>query len=46
MASDKGSEEVKVLVCEFVIFEEESVEASLPIFESVEDLLASSVKRD
>jgi len=46
MASDKGSEEVEVLVCEQVIFEDESVKASFPIFESVEDLLTCSVKRD
>ena len=46
MASDKGGEEVEVLVGEQVIFEDESVEASLPIFESVEYLLTRSVKRD
>ena len=45
MASDKGGEEVEVLVCEQVIFDDETVKASLPIFESVEDLLTRSVKR-
>ena len=43
VASYKSGEEVEILVCEQGIFENKSVKASLPIFESVEDLLTPSI---